>query len=73
MGTWKVEMVGLWFEATSGKKLARPYLKEQAIGGGTQLQFQLLRRCRLEDRSMRQALGKNQKTLLENKQKGLQV
>jgi hypothetical protein len=44
--TWEAETEGSWFKASSGKKLIRPYPKEQAGHSGLHLQSQLCRRQR---------------------------
>jgi hypothetical protein len=44
--TWEAKIGGSQFQASSGKKLERPYLKEQAKWGGAHLLSQLHRRWR---------------------------
>jgi hypothetical protein len=53
-----------WFEASQGRKLVRPYLKNKASYGGMCLISQPYRRHRQEDCGLRTAQAKT-KTLYE--------
>jgi hypothetical protein len=53
--TWETEKGGLPFKSSLGKKLAKPYLKEQTGHSGVCLEYYLQRRQRWEDQGMRLA------------------